>query len=141
MKNQLVIYYVDDDADDLRIMVKAGESKGYIVTTFNSGIALLNELYQTPRKPDIIFLDEYMPIMTGTDVLGEIRKTDNLKDIPAIIFTGSSQHYLIDSYLESGANHIIEKPTSIEAYKDILDDVANIEWSKYRPNEQDLNTD
>lgn len=141
MKNSLVIFYVDDDADDLKIMVKAGESKGYEVTTFSSGVELLKELYQSSRKPDIIFLDEYMPIMTGTDVLGEIKKTEHLRDIPAIIFTGSSQHYLIDSYLESGANHIIEKPTSIEAYQDILDDVANIEWSKYRPNEQDLNTD
>lgn len=39
------------------------------------------------QKPDIILLDLILPKLSGMDILRNIRKSENLKDLPVLIIT------------------------------------------------------
>lgn len=43
------------------------------------------------EKPDVVLLDLRMPIMTGDEMLRELRSTDWGKDIPVIVLTNISR--------------------------------------------------
>ena len=92
MKKEFTIFYTDDDLDDLDFFAEVVESmeNGVELVTQNNGKKLLDALHNPPPSPSIVFLDLNMPGINGFDVLTEIRKSDNLKNIPVIILTTSN---------------------------------------------------
>ncbi|WP_026652001.1 response regulator [Butyrivibrio proteoclasticus] len=78
------ILIIDDDGAMLRMM-KTWLSVKYHVYMASSGKIALSFLAQTPV--DLILLDYEMPVMSGPDVLKEIRENDKLKDLPVIFLT------------------------------------------------------
>lgn len=57
-----------------------------------------------------------MPIYNGLDVLQEIKQDSNLKKIPVIILTTSSNHKDIDKAYEHLANSYVIKPIDMDEY-------------------------
>ena len=78
------ILIIDDDGAMLRMM-KTWLSVKYHVYMASSGKIALSFLAQTPV--DLVLLDYEMPVMTGPDVLKEIRNTESIKNIPVIFLT------------------------------------------------------
>ncbi len=75
--------------------------------------------YQDKEKfprPDIIFLDLKLPKIDGIEVLSVIKSDSELKNIPVIVFTTSSQDRDILKSYELGANSYITKPNGIGAF-------------------------
>ncbi|MGN6209796.1 response regulator [Asticcacaulis sp.] len=70
--------------------------------------------------PDIILLDLNLPMMSGKDVLAEI-KTDNvLRHIPVIILSSSSAPPDIAGSYGLHANAYIVKPFNLENFSDVV---------------------
>jgi len=65
------------------------EADGYKVFMAENGKVGLEVVEQ--NKPDIILLDIMMPIMTGDEMLRELRKTDYGKNVKVIILTNVSK--------------------------------------------------
>jgi len=63
-------------------------------------------------KPDLIISDIMVPYLDGLQILKEIKKNDELKDIPVIMLTSKSQEKDVISGLEMGAQDYITKPFS-----------------------------
>jgi CheY-like chemotaxis protein len=63
----------------------------------------------TPR-PGLILLDLNLPGMDGREVLETIKKDENLKLIPVVIFTTSSNPKDIETCYRQGVNSYIVKP-------------------------------
>jgi DNA-binding response OmpR family regulator len=78
------ILIVDDDGAMLR-MLRTWLSVQYHVYMASSGKIAMSFLKQTPV--DLVLLDYEMPVMSGPDVLKEIRDDANLKDLPVIFLT------------------------------------------------------
>jgi CheY-like chemotaxis protein len=118
-KNLLLI---DDDEDDQEIFLSAVRDISDVVrfTTFFSGIEALENLSQSAIRPDVIFLDLNMPVMNGQQFLVAIKKDPNLKDIPVIIFSTSSQPSAIQTVKELGAADFITKPGLFNELVNIL---------------------
>lgn len=84
------------------------------VNTFSQGESFLKtNWYKSPGKY-IILLDGVMPGMDGLEVLEEIRKTENEKDIGIVMLTGRQKDKDIVKALELGADDYITKPFSLE---------------------------
>jgi len=81
------VLLVDDEQDFLEPVSFWLQSKGYRVTTANSGQAALDVIHR--GTPDIVFLDIHMPGMDGLETLRHIRETH--KDLPVIIVTAVYQ--------------------------------------------------
>ena len=116
------ILLVDDDPPDAFLtMIAIRESKFTSqVHHVDSGPAALSFLrrdlqkYALAPRPDLILLDLNMPVMTGHQVLTEIKSDDALKEIPVIVLsTSESPTEARDCYRE-GANTFISRPLEIE---------------------------
>ena len=136
MKNELTIFYTDDDADDLDFFVEATHSLGQNlnIVTQDSGNKLLDDLKNPPPNPHVIFLDLNMPGINGFDVLKILRNTDNFKKVPVIVFSTSRDESIINKSRELGANYYISKPTDFSVLKKTIEHALTINWSTFIPN-------
>jgi two-component system chemotaxis response regulator CheY len=60
-------------------------------------------------RPDVVLLDVNMPVMTGTEVLEALTKSD--PEAAVVMMTGHASRHLIESCHALGAVHYIRKDT------------------------------
>lgn len=113
------ILLVEDNSYDLELTLLALEKSKLAndVAIARDGEEALHYLnrqgkYQdrSPGNPAFIILDLKMPKVDGLEVLQQLRATANLKHIPVVMLTASSeQGDLLKSY-ETGVNAYVVKP-------------------------------
>jgi PAS domain S-box-containing protein len=84
------------------------EEHGYAIVTAPDGKQALAAARR--RKPALIVSDVMMPEMDGFALCGEIKRDDQLKDVPVILLTTLSNVQDIMKGLECGADNFIRKP-------------------------------
>ena len=78
--------------------------------------------------PDIILLDIKMPIKNGFDVLAYIRSQEELRHLPVIMLSTSSQNKEIKDSYKMGANTYLTKPVNYSEFVRIISEL-NDYWS------------
>jgi len=102
---------VDDNLDNLTIVEKLLRTRGFQVTTVESGIAALQALEDV--RPDVVLLDVMMPNMSGMEVLDRIRANPQHATVPVILVTAkAADHDVLDGY-KFGADYYITKPFTV----------------------------
>ena len=76
---------VDDEIHIVQVVAIKLRNNGFDVTTAENGQVGLELAGQI--KPDIIITDFQMPVMTGLELVQNLRKQDSTKDIPVIMLT------------------------------------------------------
>ncbi len=122
MSDQIKILMIDDQEDFLEPMAFWLRSKGHNTITVTSGEEGVNAVEE--EKPDIIFLDIFMPGMNGVQTLEEIRKVN--KDIPVIMLTSAVVENVKDAYSVEeldrlGVSGFFKKKDSFEDLSRLLD--------------------
>lgn len=125
-----LLYYLDDDVDDLDFFREISEGLGHRVTTFMTGNELLYALKHESEKPNLIFLDVHMPILNGEEILNVIRKSEEYHDIPIVMISCAYPKKLIRHYIEAGANYFMKKST-FNDLKLALEEVLEIDFKNY----------
>lgn len=105
------VLVVDDEINNLKIHVNflIESENQYEIMQANSGKLALEIIAK--RKPDLVLLDWEMPGISGIDVVLEIQKNEETKDIAVIIITGtmtSSEN--LKKALDLGAVDFMRKP-------------------------------
>ncbi|TXT46350.1 MAG: response regulator receiver [Limisphaerales bacterium] len=62
------------------------------------------------EKPDLIILDITMPVMDGVTMLGKLKETPELKDIPVIMLTAESGRENVAHIARLGVRDYLVKP-------------------------------
>lgn len=116
------ILLIDDDIDDQDIFATALEviSTELTFTAISDASVALVKLESKELRPDVIFLDLNMPVMTGEQFLGKIKTKEDLNSIPVIIFSTSSHVETIKRTKELGACDFITKPNKFDELVAIL---------------------
>jgi CheY-like chemotaxis protein len=119
------IMMIDDDDDDQEIFLTALQKVTNSISCIavNNGCEALQKLKSKQIQPDLIFLDLNMPVMNGQQFLMEIKKDEELKNIPIIIFSTSSHSPTIALTKLLGAHDFITKPDKFEDLVNILTSV------------------
>jgi len=102
------ILVVDDEKDILRIVSYSLQKWGYEAITANNGQDGLNKM--AAEKPDIVLLDASMPVMSGLEMLEQIRTNPDWRDIPVIMLTAHSDPKTINCAAAFGIVEYITKP-------------------------------
>ena len=104
MKPKILI--ADDEARIRRVMALLLKEEGYEVKAVENGKEVLNEL--SSFQPDVILLDQQMPVLTGVKTLEQIKK---LRPNQIVIFvTAFGSVALAVDAVKKGAYDFIEKP-------------------------------
>lgn len=133
MKNSahaLKILIAEDDAED-RMFIQDAFSELQLsayVSFLEDGEALLRYLhgdppYEDPNlhpRPNIILMDLNMPRKDGREALREIKTHPELRSIPVIIFSTSSDSSDISQSYQSGANSYLTKPVRFQELVSML---------------------
>lgn len=99
------ILWVDDEIDMLQPYIIYLKGKGYEVITASNGEDALDSLEET--VPNIVFLDENMPGMTGLETLQEMKRLH--PDIPVVMITKSEEEHIMEQAIgEKIADYLIK---------------------------------
>lgn len=107
MKSKL-LYYLDDDVDDLNYFKHITAEMGHRTAIFLNGNELLYALKYESEKPDMIFLDVHMPILNGEEILNLLKKSEH-RYIPTVMISGAFPKKLARDYYKIGAEHLMKK--------------------------------
>jgi len=95
------ILLIEDEEILINILEKKLIQEGYKVVVARNGVSGLEEMRK--NKPDLILLDIIMPIMGGIEVMEEMQKDEELKNIPILVISNSGQPIEIDRIQKLGA--------------------------------------
>lgn len=112
-KYLMIIFYADDDADELSLFrdtIRSIDPDIEFITATNGEQALqvLND-----TTPDLIFLDVHMPRLTGPECLKVIREHDELKAVPVIMYSSDTERSSIRQCAKLGATDFLNKSANI----------------------------
>ncbi|MBC8770588.1 response regulator [Arenibacter sp. BSSL-BM3] len=126
-QNIFSIYLAEDDMEDQEIFKDALAELETIVnlTLFSNGQELIMALQSQPQRPDMIFLDLYMPKMDGEECLNIIRNNESLDNIPIVIYSNEYNLDRIEKLFSLGANRYLRKPDSYSSLVASLDKTVN----------------
>jgi len=106
------IVVIDDNANDLQVIRRTLERKGYLVNTATSGeegLALASRI-----TPDAFVVDYRMPGIDGFEVARRIKADPQLHTIPVLLLTGADAARTVAEGLEAGADDYVSKASESE---------------------------
>jgi len=112
-----VILVVEDNPDNLRT-ARALLQESYQVIEAEDGQSGIEQARR--HMPDLILMDIAMPVMDGIQAIREIRRDDNLRDIPVIAVTSSAMSGDRETILAHGFDSYISKPIDRTLLEDTI---------------------
>src|SRR4029077_11458792 len=67
-------------------------------------------------RPGVVLLDLNLPGTDGREVLNEIKSHPDLKQIPVIVLTTSSDDRDVSACYRAGANSYVQKPVDLDGF-------------------------
>ena len=121
------ILLVDDDPDDRELFVifYAKRKDITLLPSVVNGVELVNYLQKLSSDhelPDLIVLDQNMPVMNGKQTLGFLKTSLRFSKIPAVIYSTYTDNNLINECTRLGAHMVAVKPIDNEGYQKMMDD-------------------
>lgn len=118
------ILYVDDDPDDTELFCEVVKEyhPGYIVKAANNGFEAIKQLHRAKSNhslPCLIVMDINMPIFNGKDAMLQIKRDNEFRTIPIVMFTTSPKQPDDSIFVEHGVD-IIQKPASFDMLKIVV---------------------
>ncbi|MDO4506674.1 MAG: response regulator, partial [Spirochaetales bacterium] len=107
IKKTRIVLIVDDSATTRQIEQAIFEADGYAVETAIDGVDALEKLRK--RSVDLVVTDISMPRMDGKTLLSNIRRMDNIANIPVIVVSGAYDMYSKKQFMNLGAQAFIVK--------------------------------
>lgn len=116
------IFIIDDDQDIRSSLSRSLSKRGFVVLTFSSAQAFLDE--HDPNEPGCIILDYGMPGMTGLELQEKLVSKSSV--IPIIFITGHGGVPESVLAMRAGAIDFLEKPFRTEVLIDRIGEALKI---------------
>ena len=104
----ITILWADDEIDLLKPHILFLEEKGYTVIPVQSGRDALDEMESL--VPDLVFLDEQMPGLSGLDTLNIIKQ--RWPQLPVVMITKSEEEHIMEDALGGKISDYLTKPVN-----------------------------
>ena len=131
--NDKLVLLVEDNEDDVTLTemaFKKGEIPGKLAVVVDGQEALDFLFYHDKytnrnpvKNPALILLDLKLPLVSGLDVLKEIRANENTSHIPVVILTSSIEEKDRTDCNRLGANDFIIKPTGYAHFIEVIQQI------------------
>jgi CheY-like chemotaxis protein len=136
-KSSLKILLVEDTPGDVRLIAE-GFKRTHLEPVFDvvsdgeeALKVLLSEKTSQTKLPDLILLDLNLPLVSGHEVLKQIKNNKELREIPVVILTSSLLEDDITKARSNRANLYVIKPINLNEY---FESILKIErfWQDFR---------
>jgi len=127
LEKSMEILLVEDNSTDVFLTEEALASakianRLHIVGNGVEALSFLRKqgAYTNVPRPNIILLDLNLPIKHGSEVLAEIKTDADLRYIPVIVLSTSSQEFDVFKAYNLSANCYIVKPVNFYKFREVL---------------------
>ncbi|MBS2025577.1 MAG: response regulator [Deltaproteobacteria bacterium] len=105
------ILVVDDEADIVRLCLRALQSKGYLVDSASDG-AIAEKMLQTKDPYDLVLLDAMLPQVHGFEICQRIKASPKLRTAQVVMMSAVYRgwRFAQDAHETYGADDYLEKP-------------------------------
>ena len=121
MENKKILIVEDDDFL-LQMYVTKLELEGFQVVSAVDGIKGLR--LAKKDKPDLVLLDLQLPELSGFEVLEDLKRSNETKQIPVLVLTNFSQKEDIERCLNLGASDYLIKAHFVPS--EVISKIKNI---------------
>ncbi|QEY60414.1 chemotaxis protein CheY [Pseudomonas sp. C27(2019)] len=122
MDKNMKILIVDDFSTMRRIIKNLLRDLGFTNTAEADDGATALPMLQSGNF-DFLVTDWNMPIMSGLDLLREVRADDKLKHLPVLMVTAEAKRDQIITAAQAGVNGYVVKPFTAQALKDKIEKI------------------
>jgi signal transduction histidine kinase/ActR/RegA family two-component response regulator len=114
------VLHIEDNLSNLRLVeqlvLQRPEVRLITAIQGRLGLELARE-----HQPGLILLDLHLPDMKGVEVLAELRRDPQTRDIPVTIVSADATVGLVERLKEAGARGHMAKPLDVEAFLALID--------------------
>ncbi|WP_207535602.1 response regulator transcription factor [Desertivirga arenae] len=114
MTENKTILICDDDEGILELVSIILEGSGFQTVCVQNSLEIFKKISE--KDPDLIFLDLWMPQLSGDQVLKTIREDESFSGLPVIVMSASRDGAAIAH--QAGANDFLAKPFDIDELVD-----------------------
>ncbi|MCI0562357.1 MAG: response regulator [Nitrososphaera sp.] len=132
MSPDVEILLLEDNAGDIRLLQEAFKeckvkSRLHVIENGEEGMAFLQRQgrYAHAVRPDIILLDLNLPRKDGREVLAEIKRDPQLRQIPIIVLTTSQAESDVAKSYDLHGNCYITKPMDFDQFMSVVRSIAD----------------
>ena len=123
MSEKKRILVVDDDPDLVESVSMKLESENFSVTKAYDGVEAWDKIKQ--ERPDLIILDVMMPRKNGYELCGELKKSEEYKDIIVVLLTAVADAVTSTSFTHMDgkttlADDFIPKPIELDRLMEMV---------------------
>ncbi|RAV98135.1 response regulator [Pseudochryseolinea flava] len=117
-----IVLLADDDSDDYEIFKESLHEADCATELIrvDNGEGVFEYLSTSRPRPDIIFLDLNMPVMSGWQCLAKLKNTSVYREIPVIMYTTSSHYRDAEIAKDLNAHGLITKPSDYKLLTQVL---------------------
>ena len=130
MDQPVEILLIEDNPDDVELALHALKENKITnnIQILSDGAQALDYLFAKGKyadrdiadKPHVILLDLKLPLVSGLEVLKQIKTDDRLSSIPVVMMTTSQEERdVVESY-KLGVNSYIVKPVDFEQFTESM---------------------
>ena len=106
------ILYVEDNPDNVYMLTRRLKKKGFELIIAGDGQEGIDKAVE--ESPDLILMDLSLPTMDGWTATAEIKKIEEVKDIPIIALSAHAMPEHRDRALKAGCSDYDTKPVDIK---------------------------
>jgi len=125
--NSIEILLIEDSPSDATLTMQSLQ-QAKITNTLHwveTGEAAMDFLYQRGEyvnapRPDLILLDLNLPGMDGREILAEVKADPNLRRIPVVVLTTSSDEADVLRSYDLNANCHVTKPFDVQRFIQVI---------------------
>ena len=118
------VLVVDDNKLNIKVATRLLEDYGIEVDSCLSGFECLEKIKTI--KYDLIFMDDMMPKMSGTETFHKMKENPNFTT-PVVALTANAIAGMEEKYLNEGFNSYLPKPIERKALDSIINKYLNNE--------------
>lgn len=127
LKNDAKILVIDDMSTMRKIVRNMLNKMGYLnieeAEDGDPAWKLINEAADTDKPFDFVISDWNMPIMSGLDLLKNIRSSEKLKKLAFLMITAEAEQANVVIAVKAGVSNFVVKPFSIQLLKEKIDKI------------------
>lgn len=125
-QNIVEVLLVEDNARDAELMIRALKKHNFSnhLIHMKDGAEALDFLFgrgnyegrDIKQRPSVVLLDLKLPKVNGLEVLRAIKEDENLRLLPVVIVTSSTEDPDIKTAYQLGANSYVVKPVEFDSF-------------------------
>ena len=106
------ILYVEDNPDNVYMLTRRLKKKGFELIIAGDGQEGIDKAIE--ESPDLILMDLSLPTMDGWTATAEIKKIEEVRDIPIIALSAHAMPEHRDRAIKAGCSDYDTKPVDIK---------------------------